>query len=386
MKPLPRLACAALLAGALALPAAAGASPPATPLAATAALTGTVRQPGTAAGLPGMVLQITEAACPDTSTSGCTTTAATGAAGRFTISGLAPGSYRVTVQDGAATDQLTTVTLSAGAEQSVTLTLPAPAVPALTVAHHALRDLRWLNAARVAHGLPGGVVLNPRWSAECAAHDAYEHAAGVLDASEDPTAPLASAGGAWAALNADLAQGSWSATRSPWQMAPVHLLALMAPSLAVTGIDDADGLQCAITWPGMERASVSADTISTDPGPGVSDVATSETALETPFTPVQFAGLPAGQPTGPELFVYLNQAGATGQAAVEIVSASLTQAGRPVAVRWVDHGTATLGPYLAGAIVIPADPLKPHATYHASVTVRDGSQTLTHRWAFTTAE
>jgi hypothetical protein len=351
----------------------------------TATLTGTVHQPGTAAGLQGMTVQVVDTGCAQATASGCTTTATTGAGGRFTISNLVAAGYDVSVLDGSTGDLLATVTLSAGAARSLHLTLPAPAVPAGTTADNSARDLQRLNAERVANGLPGGVVLNPRWSTECAAHDDYERAAGVLDPSEDPTATLASTGGAWAGLNGDLAEGTWTAGATPWQSAPVHLLALLAPSLSVTGIDDSDGLQCAITWPGMDRTPVTRDTVSTVPGPGTNSVPVSETARETPFTPVQFAGLAAGVTTGPELLVYLNRSGEIGQSPVDIVGASLHQGGASLAVRWVDNATQTLGPYLAGGIVIPVAPLRPHTTYVATVTVRDGGGTLTRRWHFTTA-
>ena len=75
----------------------------------------------------------------------------------------------------------------------------------------------------------------------------------------------------------------------------------------------------------------------------------------------------------------------TGQTPVQIAGASLRQAGQAVAVRTVDSTTHTLGPYLAGGIIIPVRPLRALTTYRASVTVRDGAQTLTRAWSFTTS-
>jgi hypothetical protein len=164
----------------------------------------------------------------------------------------------------------------------------------------------------------------------------------------------------------------------------VHLLALLAPSLSVTGIDDTGSLQCAITFPGMLRAPARTDTVTTVPDSGADNVPTSETARESPFTPVQFAGLPTDRPTGRELFVYLNRADVTGQSPVTIVRASLRRGGQPVPVRWVDTTTRTLGQYLAGGIVIPVDPLRSQTTYRATVAVRDGARTLTRSWSFST--
>jgi hypothetical protein len=67
-----------------------------------------------------------------------------------------------------------------------------------------------------------------------------------------------------------------------------------------------------------------------------------------------------------------------------VLSAKLTARGRPVALRWDDSQTPTVGPYLPGAILIPVRPLRPRTRYSASVTVQDRSATLTRRWSFTT--
>ncbi len=90
--------------------------------------------------------------------------------------------------------------------------------------------------------------------------------------------------------------------------------------------------------------------------------------------PGQFVGIRAGRTAGRELFVYLNRAGRTGQASVSVVSATLSRGRHPVRVRWVDNSTATVGPYLTGAIIIPVRPMKANASYTASVVVRDGSR------------
>jgi hypothetical protein len=257
-------------------------------------------------------------------------------------------------------------------------------VPDATVARHAWRDLGWLRAERARDGVPPRIVLNPRWSQECAAHDGYEAAGGVLQSSEDPTAPGASVGGAWAGLNSDLAESRWTRGQTPWEQAPIHLLALLAPSLSVTGIDDSGTLQCAVTFPGMLRHWSRPDAVTTVPAPGATGVPPSELARESPFTPVQFAGLPASRRTGRELFVYLNRTGALGQSPVRITHASLRAPRGRTAVRWVDSATRVVGPYLAGGILIPPRPLRPHTTYRASVTVQDGAATLTRVWRFTT--
>ncbi len=71
------------------------------------------------------------------------------------------------------------------------------------------------NAERAADGLPAGLTLAPRWSAECAAHDDYERVNGVLTSTENPESPGASVGGAWAGLNSDLAEGRWTPHGQP---------------------------------------------------------------------------------------------------------------------------------------------------------------------------
>jgi hypothetical protein len=335
--------------------------------------------------LPGMRIEaepLGSSRC--TAGSGCVSTYS-GPRGDYRLPGLSTGTYQLAVLDGAAFVDVRLLTITRPqANVTVGLSLGPASVPAATAARDARRDLRRLNAERARDRVGSRIVLNPRWSQECAAHDDYEAANSVLQAAENPTAADASAGGAWAGLNGDLAEGRWTAARSPWENAPIHLLALLAPSLAVTGIDDSGTLQCAITFPGMLRRWTAPDTITTVPAPGARNVDPTELARESPFTPVQFVGLPASRTTGRELLVYLNRTGEIGQAPVRITSATLTRAGHPVTVRWVDAGTPTLGLYLAGAIVIPLAPLRPDTTYRAAVAGRDGARTLTSRWSFTT--
>jgi hypothetical protein len=263
------------------------------------------------------------------------------------------------------------------------LTLAAPAradVPAQTA-------LSYLNAQRAAIGLPAGIVEEPAWSQDCALHDTYEmQNGGQLTHQEDQSAPGYTEGGAWAGAHSILSAGSdWTPATNPWEDAPIHLDQLFTPSLAVIGIDDTNGFVCATTWPGMTRPAGSTDTISTYPGDGVQNVPATENASESPFVPGDFVGIPGGTTAGRELFVYLDQAGKQGPAQVTITAASLTGPSGPVEVRWVDNSTQTVGPYLTGGIILPVAPLTPGATYQATVSVQDGSGTLSHAWSFTTA-
>ena len=359
--------------------------PTASAPATGATISGTVTAAGLRRGLYGMRVQAQPALSSCSADPVCGPQAVSGPDGSYKLTGLQDGAYTVNVIDGSTTLHLATLTVTRPTSRTtLDLTLPAPAVPAGTRARNAARDLSWLNAERARDGLPARVALNPRWSAECAAHDAYELANHVLEPAENPAAPGASAGGAWAGENSVLAQDRWTRHATPWENAPIHLLGLLAPSLSVVGVDDSGGLQCVTTSPGMLRAPGTSDVVSTYPGPGAHGVVGAELARESPFVPAQFAGLSATHSTGRELFVYLNRGGQIGQAPVDIVHASLSRAGHPVAVRWVDNTTHTLGPYLAGGIVIPVGPLHAGASYRATVAVRDGARTLTHAWSFTT--
>jgi len=320
-------------------------------------------------------------ACVTAPACGTQTTSAVG--GRYTVH-VPAGTYALQASDAGALTAARTVVAAPAAVIRAPIGLPAPPVPGGTNAQHAARDLRRLDDERAADGLPAGLTLSRRWSVECAAHDDYERVNGVLTSSENPESPGASVGGAWAGLNSDLAEARWTRAATPWENAPIHLLALLAPSLQVVGIDDSDGFQCATTFPGMVRAPTAADQISTYPAAGATGVPPSELAVESPFVPGQFVGIPSGRTAGRELFVYLNLAHQTGQAPVHVLTAGLSAGGRPVALRWVDSQTATVGRYLAGAILIPVKPLRPGTRYTATVRVQDRSGTLARRWSFKT--
>jgi len=305
--------------------------------------------------------------------------------GQYTIAGLLPGSYQVSALDGNRSLPEGVVTVTAGATGTLNVRLPPPAVPAGTGARWAARDLAYLNAERARQGLPAGILLNTRWATECAAHDAYERDNGVLQHPESPGQRGFSLGGAWAGLNSILAEFVWTKSANPWENAPIHLIQLFSPSLSVIGIDDSSGLQCATTWPGLLRTPVLRDTVFTYPGNQSRGIPPSENAAESPFVPGQFVGIPDGTTAGRELFVYLNQAGETGQAPVKILTARLSSRLGSVRIRWVDNSTPTLGPYLSGGILIPVRPLSGDTRYTAAVVIKDGLGKLSHSWSFTTA-
>ena len=345
----------------------------------TGAVTGPHGRP-----LPGMPVSLSSADGDQCATApACGTSTHSGPDGRYRVY-VPAGTYVLQTSDAGRPTAGRAVVAPAGAVIRTSISLPAPPVPASTAAHQSSRDLRRLNAERAADGLPADLTTTPRWSAECAAHDNYERRNDVLTSTENPESPGASVGGAWAGLNSDLAQGRWTRTANPWENAPIHLLALLAPSLSVVGIDDYNGYQCVTTYPGLVRAPTRTDRISTYPADGAQHVEPSERARESPFVPGQFVGIPSGRTAGRELFVYLNLAHQTGQAPVQVLSAQLAARRHPVALRWVDSQTPTVGRYLPGAILIPVRPLRARSRYTATVSVRDRSATLTRRWSFTT--
>jgi hypothetical protein len=142
---------------------------------------------------------------------------------------------------------------------------------------------------------------------------------------------------------------------------------------------------CLTTWPGYLRSAPPTNTVVTYPGNG-STIYASESSDEWPITPAAALGL--ANPTGPHLFVYAwGPAAETGMTAdgqpLAVRSASLRGPNGPVALRWVDAATPTVGQYLptGAAILIPEHPLDERTSYVASVTFTDG---LSRAWGFTT--
>ena len=265
------------------------------------------------------------------------------------------------------------------AAASVAACLLTPASASATTAADAIAHL---NAQRAAHGLPADVVENPRWSEGCRLHNVYRAAngTGADPHDEDPGLPHYTDLGREAARSSVLASGGWPADGSnPWEYAPIHLMQLLAPDLAVTGW--ADG--CMWTFPGYTRPAPEQPHLLSYPGDGAS-IYPEETADEWPFTPGEFVGLGRAT-TGPHLYVF-----APGTMRSRITAATLTGPDGPVEVRTVDNHTSgaqgELGPYLpSGGIVIPVAPLRAGAEYSASATVvADDRPALTRRWTFTT--
>jgi hypothetical protein len=249
-----------------------------------------------------------------------------------------------------------------------------------------------LNSQRAANGLPAGIVENPTWSSDCAAHDRYMALNHALTHYENPGQAGYSSGGAYAGQNAALTRGGNWNTGNPYEYAPLHLDQLLAPRLITVGSADADGFSCTTTFPGWTRSATPALTVYTYPGDG-STIYASEIANELPWTPGDLVGIPQPARSGPNLIVLVD---APGQSPIDnpatLTGATLTGPSGAVQVRTVDGSTAvptgpdpTLGPYISpGGFIIPVKPLVPGDRYHAHVLVTFAGVQTAHDWSFTT--
>jgi hypothetical protein len=240
-----------------------------------------------------------------------------------------------------------------------------------------------LNAQRAANGIPAHVRENTTWSARCAAHDSYMAATGAFGHTELAGNRASTTGGSWAAARSVLAEGSSWQQGDPFDDSPLHLIQLMSPELRQVGLDARSGYLCMTTWPGYVGSGWKQATVYTYPGAGVTGVPYAETAEELPFVPETFIGLPTGAPTGFNIMVYAE--GLADEWHARITSAKLTGPDGPVAVRTIDRTTAKVGPYLppGSGFMIPVAPLRPGATYTATVSFDGGKAAKT--WRFTTA-
>jgi hypothetical protein len=201
----------------------------------------------------------------------------------------------------------------------------------------------------------------------CSAHAKYMNSATVLTNDELVGSPLYTAAGLWAAQNSALAEvGSGFEPEDPWKDAPFHEFQLMHPWLAKTGVGVSGNFICMVTGGDRSADGASSYALQTVPGTG-QYVPPEETAVESPFTPGDEVGLPAGTRTGPNLLVYA--VGPQHLTTVTITAATLTAAdGSTVPVRWVDGSSPRSGKYLdGGAIVIPAYPLEENTSYSLQV-------------------
>jgi|GEM_PF-2588769 len=226
-----------------------------------------------------------------------------------------------------------------------------------------------LSLQREANGIPGGLRERTDWSAGCAQHNYYEEQTGEFGHEENPGSPYYSEEGDWAAHNSVIAYGSsWSAG-NPWEDAPIHLLQMLAPQMSETGAAESYGRNCLTTWPGYKRPSPATPTAYSYPGDGVTGVVPVEYAVESPFIPGDFVGLPEGTATGRYLLAYLSGAFSYAEATKVTAAATLTGPEGSVELRTIDSTSSDIGAYMPppSAFLIPVQPLQPLSSYQADV-------------------
>jgi hypothetical protein len=251
----------------------------------------------------------------------------------------------------------------------------------------------FLNAQRVANGIPAGIVEDGALSAGCAAHDNYGALNHVLVHTEDSTKPGYSAAGKAAAETSVLYRGGgpWTAVKNPFEQAPIHLHQLLAPRLDRMGAAETQGFGCATTLASRARPAPAQSITYTYPGDGVQGWVTAQVASEGPYTPGEQVGIAAGTRTGPYLYVSFDGPTLGLFSTAQATGATLTGPDGPVAVLTADNTTPGLTNYLpTGMEVIPRDALKPASTYTASVSATvtpfggGAAIPFTHAWSFTT--
>jgi hypothetical protein len=252
-----------------------------------------------------------------------------------------------------------------------------------------------LNAQRHGNLIPAGIAVDQTLTEGCAGYDRYMQLSGTFGGGETPGNPGYTAIGAQIAkegtviVNEGASVGAgaggvgfpgWN-LGDPFESAPNHLAALLAPPLDVIGGDDdqdpAAGQEwmCATTDEGYTRPAPAMYTVYTYPGDGA-HIYPDETAYEFPATPGQSVGIAPDTTTGPYLIV-LAAGPAAADAHAHIQSASLTGPGGPVEVKTVDHSGGWWGGF-----VIPVPTLTSGATYDARVTLQVDGVTLVHTWSF----
>lgn len=252
----------------------------------------------------------------------------------------------------------------------------------------------FLNAQRAAHGIPAGIVEDPALSSGCALHNAYGAFNNVLGHEENPALPGYTAAGDQAGRTSVLYSGGgpWTATSNPFETAPIHLHQLLAPRIDRMGASENQGYGCATTLASRERPAPAADAAYTYPGEGATGWRPSQVARESPYTPGELIGIPAGASTGPYLYVMFDGPDLTVFDRATVTGATLAGPDGPVDVAAVDNATPGLAGYLpTGVELIPRAPLRPRSTYVASISANVSTQggqgparAFARTWSFAT--
>jgi hypothetical protein len=246
--------------------------------------------------------------------------------------------------------------------------------PATAAAITPAEAVRLLNLQRSANGIPGDLVEAPGLSDGCAKHANYVALnGGILAHGEDAGKPGYSPEGDGQTLESSGSEvlssvASWSETTSPWLLAPIHLYRIFDPAVAAVGYSDDHGVACMRVRGG--RPPPAAPELYSLPGSGSTGVPFSELNHEAPYVPQQLLGIPASQPTGPNVLLFTR--GLRGSRPLTVAAYSLTGPQGQVDARLVVEGTANaVGSgswFRGGGVLIPVAPLAPFATYVARVT------------------
>jgi hypothetical protein len=254
----------------------------------------------------------------------------------------------------------------------VALALGAATLPPAAGAVAPGEALRLLNLQRAVNGIPP-VAPAAGLGDGCAKHVAYIGLnGGVVASGEDPAKPGFTPEGDRQTLESsgvELLSGapSWSEASSPWTLRPAHLFRMFDPDVAEAGYGDSAAVACLRLRGG--RPAATAPELFSVPGPGRTGVPVSEINSESPYTPQQVAGIPAGQPTGPNILLFTR--GLRGGLPLTSPAFSLVGPHGPVEVRLVAEATAnpvgTGSWFYGGGVLIPVAPLAPFAPYVARV-------------------
>lgn len=248
------------------------------------------------------------------------------------------------------------------------LALAAASLPSSASALTGESAVAALNAQRAANGIPAGIVHVPEWTRWCALHNAYGRINRTLTHEESPSAPGYTPEGDRAGRSSVLSSGPGWDLENPWENAPIHLHQLLAPRLDAMGIDvAANGYACATTLLSLNRPEPAVDAVYVYPGEGTR-FRFEQSAGESPFTPGQLVGIPAGTKTGPYLFASFDGPGLYPLAQARMTQATLVGPDGPVEVRPVDNYTPGIAGYIpTGGEVIALRPLRPKSSYTAHV-------------------
>ncbi|MDX6555311.1 MAG: hypothetical protein QOD86_1506 [Miltoncostaeaceae bacterium] len=260
------------------------------------------------------------------------------------------------------------------------------AAPTIAMALTAQEAVDALNARRAAQGIPAGVTALDLLSAGCALHNQYMALNGfVLTHAELPASPGYSLQGArigtdFTASEVLARYGRWTTTSSPWDVSPGHMYLLMAPGMRQAGYFESYGFQCMRFRYDPDAFTSGAPEFYSVPGNGRADVPRSQVAQSATGVPQTAVGIPAGQPTGPNILLYSTGLGD----ALTATDASLIGPDGPVEVRVVDEASGG-DLYAGGGVMIPVNPLEA-GTYTARVVWRTTDGTLAVQQFFFTTE